>query len=194
MGHQYRQSNNQYSLPGQDVPGLKLALSHPNLRYNTVKREPGTPSPDLSPSAASLQQYQFQFRPSHSISGHTPSSLQLRTGHSHSQHQPLYRFGSDSPLHTAHSSWPSSTASPTTMNPNVDLTGNNVDLTGMQHTMSFDEYEDADELAELPPMSGRGGATANEKTVRRRSSKGTLRCRTSLPCKPRSMIIHTYSL
>jgi hypothetical protein len=56
----------------------------------------------------------------------------------------------------------------------------------MHNTVSFDDFEDADELSELPPVTGlpgqHGTNTSQEKTVRRRSSKACDQCRKS-KCK-----------
>lgn len=164
MVHQFTSSNNasRYLLP--DPSGHNNNNSLPRLSILPsssagIKQEPRTHSPELSPhSHNNLHQYQFHFR-------HPNTYPQVSTnGHSHS---PLYRFGgSESSPHT-----PSTATS-------IMNTGG-MDLSGMQHTMSFDDFEDTDELAELPMSLGNnrsssssGLGLAHEKTIRRRSSKG----------------------
>jgi hypothetical protein len=165
MGHHFALSDEHYLIPGQGIVNGRQAIetsAHEGLRYS-VKREPASSrTPELPLPASTFQQYQFQFRsPVHP--GRSGGHQQVpSTG-------PLYRFGSESPLMS--NSWPSSSASSAVVNPNVDLAS-------MQHTMSFHEYEDTpDELTELPAVSGLSGrstaSVSHEKTIRRRSSKGT---------------------
>lgn len=133
--------------------------------YYSVKKEPGSPNtPKLhSPATTGLHHYQFHFRTQPHFGG--SGSTQVPSS---GQNSLLYRFGSESPLMS--NSWPSSSSVPSA----------SVDLASMQHTMSFNDYEDAaDEITELPPMqtlSGRPNSVSvsHEKTIRRRSSKGTL--------------------
>lgn len=152
MGAYLHTTDHQY-LPDQTFtrPGLGLLTS--SLHYS-VKQESRTPSPDL----ADFQQFQFNFQP-----GSSSGRPQVQ---SNSAHRPLYRFGSNSPL-VSPNSWPSSSTS---------SVGRYPDLTSMHNTVSFDDFEDADELSELPPVTNlpgqHGTNTSQEKTVRRRSSKG----------------------
>jgi hypothetical protein len=139
-------------------------LLHEGPPPRSVKQEPHSPhTPELySTNSAALQQYQFQFR-AQPHSGRSGGLLQQAP--SSGPNRTLYHFGSESPLMS--NSWPSSSASSVVANPNVDLAS-------MQHTMSFNEYEDAaDELTELPALPGRPSTNlSHEKTIRRRSSKG----------------------
>lgn len=160
------QSNNasRYLLPGpsghNSLPRLSIIPSG-----NGIKQEPRAHSPDLSPASHNLHQYQFHFRHPNNTNTYPQTST---NGHSHSS---LYRFGgSDSSPHT-----------PSTSNSIMNTGG--VDLSGMQHTMSFEDFEDTDELAELPALGNISGHSRSssahnnglnhEKTIRRRSSKGT---------------------
>jgi len=173
MNHGFDHVSDDHYLNSGHTNKILDTLSHQALHYS-IKKEPGSPhSPELlSPATAGLNNYQFHFRPPHSGGSgdqQVPSSGQNRS---------LYRFGSESPIIS--NSWPSSSsASSTVVNPGVASVS-------MQHTMSFDEYEDAaDELTELPAMpvlSGHSTSVSHEKTIRRRSSKACDQCRKS-KCK-----------
>lgn len=136
-------ANRQYYFPEARL-GLHSAFNY------SVKQESRTPSPDLS----AFQQFQFQFQPGSDhprVQSHPVLNID----------RPVYRFGPDSPP-VSSNPWPSGSVDP--------------DAASMQHTVSFDEFEDPDELSQLSSMIGlhvrSGSGTGQDKTVRRRSSKG----------------------
>jgi hypothetical protein len=97
-------------------------------------------NPEPESPATALHQYQFRVQP-HS------------SGSARGQNRALYRFGPESPLMS--NSWPpSSSASSAVANPNVDLAS-------MQHTMSFNAYEDAAVELTVLPASSASSAVAN---------------------------------
>lgn len=146
-------TDHQY-LPDQTLAGLRLGLSTSGIHY-PVKQESRTPSPD----SADCRQFQFNFQPSRG----------LPQFQSNAAHRPIHRFGSSSPL-VSSNSWPSSSTS--------SIGHFHPDLMSMQNTVSFEDFDDTDELSELPSgpgLPGRsGGSMSQEKTIRRRSSKGVL--------------------
>ncbi|KAF8960867.1 fungal-specific transcription factor domain-containing protein [Flammula alnicola] len=144
-----------------------------HVEYRPVKTE-GSSSPDLSPSLPSA--FQFKFHASHG-----PLS-----------HSPLYRFGSD--FDSPH--WPphSTAAVVSHLPPRVNSAIINENGRGATHfylddpqrAMSYsDEYDDLAEIPSDQALASYPGSTANaanDRTVRRRSSKACDQCRKS-KCK-----------
>ncbi|PPQ69684.1 hypothetical protein CVT25_012922 [Psilocybe cyanescens] len=137
-------------------------------------------SPDLSPADSSVPHFQFKFHASHGILSHSRNSADNSV-----PQIPLYRFGlsSNNSLNNQLSSWPNPVSH---LPPRVHSAspGHDKGISPTQfhppesvdpHAMSYsDEYDD---ITELPvdhqglPYVGSSNSGANDRTVRRRSSK-----------------------
>lgn len=164
----------------------------PSRHQVPVKTE-ASASPDLlSPTIASLQQYQFKFHshPSSSSHGSLPSSRHPSEPPTLPQHS-IYRFGSTSSasgynLMSAQNSWPPSPTSSHHLPSVATQAGGMINGNGKydpehsQHSVSYgDEYDDVSELVDLPPGTHSGLPTgsaggSSAKNIRRRSSKGAV--------------------
>lgn len=173
--------------PLADAPYLLEHSAVPSHHQVPVKTE-ASASPDLlSPTIASLQQYQFKFHSS-SSHGSLPSSRHPSEPPTLPQHS-IYRFGSASSgynLMSAQNSWPPSPTSSHHLPSVVTQTGGMINGHGKydpghsQQSASYgDDDDDVSELVDLPPGShsglpsgSAGGSSA--KNIRRRSSKGAV--------------------
>jgi hypothetical protein len=178
------------------TPSAPYFLTNPSFTFHhqvPVKTE-AEASPDLSPAPAaepSQQGYQFKFHPS-TLSSHAP----LPPSRNPSEPPPclppsLFRFGlSGSPYSLPSAQlWPPTSSSQhrllqTHQTHNDDLISNtssqSVDY--IQPAMSYsDEYDNVSDLADVSlEHSGLGAyaGSAQERTIRRRSSKGASRITT----------------
>ncbi|KAH9474654.1 Nitrogen assimilation transcription factor nit-4 [Psilocybe cubensis] len=141
-------------------------------------------SPDLSPENSSMPHFQFKFHASHAILSHSRSSADNNLSHF-----PLYRFGSSANL------WPNpvshlpprlNSVSPAQDRPISPSQFHHSAASVEPHSMSYsDDYDDITELpADHHGLSyvGSSPSGANDRTVRRRSSKACDQCRKS-KCK-----------
>ncbi|KAF8909626.1 fungal-specific transcription factor domain-containing protein [Gymnopilus junonius] len=140
-------------------------------------------SPDLSPANSAIPQFQFKFQPSHDSLSHSRNSSEIPQA-------PLYRFGFNnqhiptwSPVTVSHLpprvDTPAISPHEKGVGPNHFSFGSSVEPQAMSYS---DDYDD---LADLPPDQqglGASGNSANDRTVRRRSSKACDQCRKS-KCK-----------
>ncbi|PBK76122.1 hypothetical protein ARMSODRAFT_950512 [Armillaria solidipes] len=158
---------------------------HPDSTVHSqvpVKTE-SSPSPDLLPASASLQNIRFSFRSQPSSShGSSHSSSRQPSEAPPLVPQSVYRFSQDTSsdygLMSSVNSW-----SP--QHEDSQMEGH----IGLQNAMSFsDEYDEVGDLIDLPSMAGSSGGLAHlsgvsgEKPIRRRSSKACDQCRKS-KCK-----------
>lgn len=158
---------------------------HPDSTVHSqvpVKTE-SSPSPDLLPASASLQNTRFSFRSQPSSShGSSHSSSRQPSEAPPLVPQSIYRFSQDTSsdygLMSSVNSW-----SP--QHEDSQMEGH----IGLQNAMSFsDEYDEVGDLIDLPSMAGSSGGLAHlsgisgEKPIRRRSSKACDQCRKS-KCK-----------
>ncbi|KAK0469332.1 fungal-specific transcription factor domain-containing protein [Desarmillaria tabescens] len=158
---------------------------HPDSTVHSqvpVKTE-SSPSPDLLPASASLQNIRFSFRSQPSSShGSSHSSSRQPSEAPPLVPQSVYRFSQDTSsdygLMSSVNSW-----SPQHEDSQMD------GHIGLQNAMSFsDEYDEVGDLIELPSMAGSSGGLTHlsgvtgEKPIRRRSSKACDQCRKS-KCK-----------
>ncbi|SJL10087.1 uncharacterized protein ARMOST_13469 [Armillaria ostoyae] len=147
---------------------------HPDSTVHSqvpVKTE-SSPSPDLLPASASLQNIRFSFRSQPSSShGSSHSSSRQPSEAPPLVPQSVYRFSQDTSsdygLMSSVNSW-----SP--QHEDSQMEGH----IGLQNAMSFsDEYDEVGDLIDLPSMAGSSGGLAHlsgvsgEKPIRRRSSK-----------------------
>ncbi|KAK0500008.1 fungal-specific transcription factor domain-containing protein [Armillaria luteobubalina] len=147
---------------------------HPDSTVHSqvpVKTE-SSPSPDLLPASASLQNTRFSFRSQPSSShGSSHSSSRQPSEAPPLVPQSIYRFSQDTSsdygLMSSVNSW-----SP--QHEDSQMEGH----IGLQNAMSFsDEYDEVGDLIDLPSMAGSSGGLAHlsgisgEKPIRRRSSK-----------------------
>lgn len=148
---------------------------HPDCTVHSqvpVKTE-SSPSPDLLPASASLQNIRFSFRSQPSSShGSSHSSSRQPSEAPPLVPQSVYRFSQDTSsdygLMSSANSW-----SP--QHEDSQMEGH----IGLQNAMSFsDEYDEVGDLIDLPSMAGSSGGLGHlsgmsgEKPIRRRSSKG----------------------
>lgn len=172
------------------TPSTPYFLTNPRFTFHhqvPIKTEEEA-SPDLSPTPAaeSLQHYQFKFHPS-TLSSHAP----LPPSRNPSEPPPcrpptLFRFGSSGSSYSLPSAqlWPATSSSQhhllQTHQTHDDLIANtsSQSVHTIQRAMSYsDEYDNVSDLADVSlEHSGLGsygsGSTSQERTIRRRSSKG----------------------
>lgn len=168
-------------------PPAPYLLTTPSFTFHhqfAIKTE-AEASPDLSPTPAaeSLQHYQFKFHPS-TLSSHA----HLPPSRNPSEPPPclpptLFRFGSSGSSYSLPSAqvWPPTSSSQhhllqTHQTHNDNLIGNTSSQSAdyIQREMSYsDDYDNVSDLADASlEHSGLGAYAAQERTIRRRSSKG----------------------
>ena len=165
-----------------------LDVPHLNGHHQVPVKTEASSSPDLSPGPPSLQHFQFKFNPSSIIShGAVQQARNLSESPSCAGPQPIYHFG-PSRFHFNTSSeqhWPRSIANHLPSRHDIGLSQRHINRPYHNQTdhivrpaMSYsDDYDNASDLADIVGDGEAGGSygdsgNANEKGVRRRSSKG----------------------
>ncbi|KIJ59891.1 hypothetical protein HYDPIDRAFT_170581 [Hydnomerulius pinastri MD-312] len=156
--------------PGQPHAHFTLgaSASAQSTSSGSVKSErSSSPHLDLSPSP--LHNFSFHYPPPSSATINNPSEAAPSTTAAHDP--PIFRFGM-AHSHSGHASdaW-------SLKRPQAGAShGSSIALD--LNALSFpDEYDDGDELGDLPGPSGSGSGAQggqSERVIRRRSSKGTL--------------------